>query len=922
MKNASSARLGQSRYWEKVTPRWNLVDSGNSSTLLNSVNPSLLVFPILSYSNRNISIKGSLTMDQNYSFTGCDFCMNKSARIVSMAKSLSFLTNTILHEAQCDHKGFAWYGVEVQRGRLFGTGATFTGAYNAIYTPPNPVGLPSYWLTSCNFVSNYLGLKVMAPTTFSIFTDNTFGSGAGMLNWPPLESSPCTWVSLISKPTNPEPFAGIYAETPANQAVVSVNLPVAANPNNFLNLSNGIYLVDANSYIQGCRFENMLTGGYTNDDGFGVALFTNNTRSLEQVGLGKTSATLTFDNCLHAVYVSMEPQYAGGDVYLNSYDNRMNVGQGYTLLCANSQISQGSFINNNDIVFNGFFGIYMENAAPTSGLSITRNRITSTNAGTSVHLENFLPMGLGADYRVSVLGNLSTGAGTDGFFDGVNGVTMINFSNVLVERNTIEDFTQAGVFVQTSPDNDIRCNEITSANGLVSIFNETSANMLIDYNETEATNQGITVSDASNNSTIDCNQIGSHNTGLFYDATAITGAELPGGLSAGNTWTGTYGTLAALNSNPSFTSSLYFYRTGEINVAQTSPSFWFTLVTNGVTCGEDCPSIGELARNATELDQQIADGTVDMEGLSGYLLKTALYRDLLYYPELLSDNAVLQNFYETFTSTNAGQLIAVDKATADAFILNPDQQAEWNVAQNDLTTAFAAWAMLDSLVQAGEADAEDDQAVERTALMQQILWAEGVLDPLYAESLAERVSASSGLLSVLAGIDPATQYEANQKELETLILSTVFVDQLPSDDQKEQILQIAEQCVDEGGPAVLRARVWYYLLTGTRVSSECGGIEDRKAVDWDKENRMTPSLILSPNPAQDKIFVQLTCAATRPIGRLEILDATGKTYWVAEATSGNFSAEVNTAAWANGAYFCRFVENDKVSATARVTIQH
>lgn len=904
------------------------IDSGNSSVLQNSVNPSLLVFPILSYSNRNISIRGSITMDQNYAFTACDICMNRSARIVSMAKQLSFLTNTVLHEAQCDHKGFAWYGVEVQRGTLVASGATFVGAYNAIYTPPNPVGMPTYQISSCNFNRNYLGIKVLAPLTFGIFTDNTLGAGSAMLNWPILEPNPCpAWVSLISKPVQQAPFAGIYAETPANQPVVSLNLPPTTNPNVFINLSNGIYLVDANAYVRRSRFENMLSGAYPNDDGFGIALFTNNTRSLEQLGLGKTGAStpLTFDNCRHAVYVSMNPQFAGGSVLLRSYNNRMSVENGYTVLGGYSELSAGSVIQNNDISFWGLTGgIFVENAATTTDLLITQNTITATNPqGVGITLLNyFVPPGAGTDYRVRVVNNSSVGFGTDGIFGGEWGVEMARFSNVLVENNTVGNFTGFGIYNVESPDNDIRCNDVSSINGLRSIYNHLSANMLMEYNRTDATDQGISISNASNNSTITCNQIGSHDIGLYYDALAVTGPQLFGSISAGNTWTGTYANWAAYNANPMYGISQFFYRTGEINPGQVFPPLWFTLVPNGVTCEEGCPHAQEQERMVTALDLQISEDSTGAAGLTDYLLKTALYRDLLNYPQLLQSNAAIQNFYDNFGATNGGILTAMDKTIADAALPDAGQQAEWNAAQNELTAAFTALAILDSLAQTGEADPEDDQGAERAALMQQILAAQTTLDNIYNANLTARAEAAPGLLQTLNGLDAQTPYEANQRDLDRLILKTGFVDLIPSNDQIEQILQIAQQCPDQGGPAVDQARAWYYLLTGTRLESACEGADERKIQDF-PTGEQQQILIINPNPANDRIVIRLTNVNSRSsFDRLEIADPSGKVVWTKSVSRETSTTEVQTGSFAKGFYVCRLIQGGKVTATAKFTLQH
>lgn len=900
-------------------------DAGNSSALMNTINPALPVFPALSYQNRQISIKGSITMNQNYQFTGCDFCMHPGARIVSTANPLSFLANTTLHDVAC--KNQAWYGVEVQQGMVIGENAVFTGAYNAMRTPAGLAATPVYRFINCQFNRNYLGMNIASPVTFSALRANTFGSGTGMAPWPGLAANMCSWVNFINKPANPAPFAGIYARTPAGAAPVSLflppSIPFSTQTNVFINLSNGIYLQDASATVTTCRFENMIPGAYPGDDGFGIALFTNNVRRLQQWGLGKNLLPLTFDNCLHAIYVDMNPQFdGGGDVLLRSFNNNMDVTHAYTLIGAYSPFTAGSIVQNNNITYTGGYGLLVQNASPATRLVIERNRVetAAANNETGIFLFDFNPQPLGGDYRVAIQDNVDDATNNDGIYGGNDGIDIRTTSNNLVQNNTISDYSGYGIYNLLGVENDIRCNNVFSAASVAAIRNSDAPNTIIEYNQTDASAQGIEITSACNNTAIPCNTFGSHDTGLYYDASAVTGPQQPDGTSAGNVWVGNYTTWAAFNGNINFANSRYFFINGEINPAQIFPApplfNWFQPVIDGINCAEECPPNGFRGREETELDNQIADGSLDPGGLPGYMLKRHLFNDLLYYPDLLPGNSNLQQFHASFGATNGGKLVAAEKAMADAFRLAAQEQAQWDAAKNDLNAFFDQWAVLDSLVQAGHNAGA--QQTQRENLAQTAVVAEAALNGIYAGNLAYRAGQLAALKDILDSVGPQTQWESNEKTLNEIYLHTAFIDLSPDSLQVEEILQIAKQCLTDGGPAVPRARAWYFALTGTRVEVECNGVMER-GLEGKQSN--PAQLTARPNPVQDKVSIQFP-GVGEDISRLEVYDVNGKLQHSIKVSKGITEIDVSTAGWLKGIYFCRLITDGQAVATGKFLVQH
>jgi len=542
------------------------IDSGNASTLMSSLNPTYVVFPLLSYTTRKISVKGSITMDLNYQFTDCDFCMHPSSRIVANTPTLSFLTKTVLHDATC--KNAAWYGVELRTGMVVGDGATFKGAYNAIYTPVTNAATNNLSLMNCYFEANYLGIRLNRSVTFSSTFGNTFGDAAFMRPWPGLTLA-CTWVDPIGKPQAAAPFAGIYAETPAAATLVSLVFPnnLTSTPNLFINLSNGIYMHDANGTVRQSRFQNMLSGAYTNDDGYGIHLFSSATHHLAEWGLGKTNTTLTFDNCRHAIHVEMPQNTAAASTYVGVRDNNMSVQHGCTIIGGYARIRNPSVVQDNQITYTAQHGVLVENTSVNSKISVLRNSITGITPaggfGVGVFLDHFTPIALGtADIAIVKDNNAANGGG---IFGGARGVSIGQFENVLVENNLVRGFLESGIGNTASTGNRIRCNIVNSAlANTQAIFLHLAPASTVSYNQTDNTTHGLQVTQVCNNSLLLCNEIGSHNNGLFFDASGESSAQLPTMSSAGNTWTGTYTANAALmvfGGTPA--NSIFYYRVNE-----------------------------------------------------------------------------------------------------------------------------------------------------------------------------------------------------------------------------------------------------------------------------------------------------------------------------------------------------------------------
>lgn len=172
--------------------------------------------------------------------------------------------------------------------------------------------------------------------------------------------------------------------------------------------------------------------------------------------------------------------------------------------------------------------------------------------------------------------------------------------------------------------------------------------------------------------------------------------------------------------------------------------------------------------------------------------------------------------------------------------------------------------------------------------------------------------------AALDSVGPQTQWESNEKTLNEIYLHTAFIDLSPDSLQVEEILQIAKQCLTDGGPAVPRARAWYFALTGTRVEVECNGVMER-GLEGKQSN--PAQLTARPNPVQDKVSIQFP-GVGEDISRLEVYDVNGKLQHSIKVSKGITEIDVSTAGWLKGIYFCRLITDGQAVATGKFLVQH
>ena len=447
-------------------------------------------------------------------------------------------------------------------------------------------------------------------------------------------------------------------------------------------------------------------------------------------------------------------------------------------------------------------------------------------------------------------------------------------------------------------------------------------NNVFDHNTTNGDNVGLQIDGDNMPTTIKCNNFGTHTVGMLYQD-GITGHQNIATTSNRNIWSGTYSQWAARNigNTEAFSRFRVVIPTELPSLALIDPPMgWFFTTTTGIAC-TDCPPMEPLAlRVMTEQEQQIARGEDGTTGLNGYLLSRDLYADLVATPQLADGDPDLLGFMEIYANKTGGRLVEVEKRLHDGFVLSPEDQTAYDRAVGDYTTAATELYLLDSLVQAGSMTMAE-HGVRAAPWSAAVASAEERARGIMAKNLDNRRAIAPSIAEALHTVQPATDYEDNEKTLDGTYLGTQFIGKTPDQGDRETIEKIALQCPSKGGPAVFRARAWHYLLTGGQTGMFCDEAGERGSIEAKPPSVMPQTMSILPNPAGDRATVLFGHAAG-PGSVIEVWSAAGVRLLVLAVPEQGIGIEIPTAQLANGLYLCRLLGQGLPAPAIKFTIQH
>jgi Secretion system C-terminal sorting domain len=889
-----------------------------------------LLFPAGGTGGREIIIRGSLDIN-SYVFNSCNICMwpNSAMTYTGILEIL----NSEVHDRTCTAFNVAWDGI-ISRGantRFIGTNSNFQGAYNVLLTESN--SLTQLRLNGNDFFRSYLGVNIRRPSAIAVFQNNTFGNNDGLF---PGGGLGCNFSTPIARVPGNQMYAGIWAESNLN-----VSLPTTAVNNLFERIANGIYLDDAHAgRISGCRFHNMLNGAYLQgggaDDGRGIVQFVRGTRVFRQIGLGRNSPLLTFNNCREGIHIGIQ----GGSVRLSSTQNRMgSVNGGITIIggqnSATGLVAPNSLISENQIAYIGVnsHGILVTNLTPAgaqtlgSGLTISNNGILGTNANGTIGISisgtgtNFLAST--TSVMVNVLNN-STVSGPGNIINGgQKGLMILNTGNVHARNNQIQSNTTpnavANIESTASQFNFFACNTLVGRNNgwARSIWGNLSPNNIYDQNATSTSTNGIEIAGNNNPSTIRCNTISGHVDGLAYTNLAVNAPQFtPTGVSHGNRWLGTFQNRPAngvsFGGNPLGMQFRILPNQMTGGVGLVNPPNWFVAnATGSIGCTTCNTQIGDFTRTITSIDTDLMANSNVPSDATTWLRLRSLYADILRESTLQQPGSSTQQFLSQQNASDFGKFATLSKSIDAAITAPSDLILQFT---NDAEQAIDALIQLDDLLQNG-ADI-DAQAGARSIAQTQLANANNGLQSVKQANLNTRLALQPGMLQTLQSTSPVLQPSINEKLLLSIYLTTSFIDQPITTGQEANILAIANQCEYEGGYAVAWARAWYHKQHGVWI--EPGNCTQNRA-----SNEVTEFndrfLTLSPNPVSDVLHLNLRASHGFALP-FQVSDTNGKIIETSEIPAESKTWSLNTAHFPPGVYFLHLDQNTLRSITYKFVV--
>jgi len=346
---------------------------------------------------------------------------------------------------------------------------------------------------------------------------------------------------------------------------------------------------------------------------------------------------------------------------------------------------------------------------------------------------------------------------------------------------------------------------------------------------------------------------GAHIEALYYDMVVSTGAPQ---IHLGNNWSGAATTWDGyFNGNPANAFNLQYQvdpsllpnGLSQIFVTGGSPSDWFSTPSSSeLGCSSPCGNgfSGEGEGELTGNDNWAMSELSDTAyAVLQWASKRHLYAKLLNKPSLLLD-AQTTAFFEDAQNGNLGKFYAIEVGIANLYDPN--------------------------------------------------------LTPDPVQKLAE-------LTETNASIEPATDYQAFEKDINAIYLNALTQDDWDfSDPEKSTIDDIAAQCPQAAGNAVYTAR---FLQENYRVPTwnmDCAFVGERS----NSKVRETKASTLFPNPSRTE--VQLTLQHPAPIDcQVGIFNLTGQLIATQTIPEGSTSTSMNVANFPTGFYIVSVSEKGR-----------
>ncbi|HFA51745.1 MAG TPA: T9SS type A sorting domain-containing protein [Bacteroidetes bacterium] len=876
-----------------------------------------------SLTGENLFVEEELRIDvPSFTFTSTHFYMADDSRLKVMDDFDLTLEKGVVLEPWEDCPCM-WRGIELRnKSRIVSDGSTIRLAYYGLRTL-NGGGI-SADLNANEFVDNYIGIRSRFDLIFENFSNNQFHTIKGLPDCCPSVTD----------------FEGTCFSTETSTAGISVSgldgfLVPADGGNEFRDLAFGIDVNDCNATVLGgCTFTNIKSHGITcpcnsgvvREGGMGIR-FTNGTdRSLRE-------QSCTFSNCTRGIFANPG---AGNFSNVVCDGNNMDFVQiGCDLVGMQGNFDDVSIQNNRiwasylaDPILsqNEIYGVQILDLLETAStfrienntdITVTLNPANGWARGIYLHGANFNTFPndptLGVDAQIT--GNTIT------VNTGLRGIHVENISSANLSGNTVNILSSPLIFGQTADGVLIEggtmhtlCNNTIAHSGsdmdtrgirtVNSLDNVYSTNIVTDGEH------GIEFDmDCGTASVICSNDMnGTQDVGLFYDGAAVTGDQPIDGLSGpthGNTWTGTYADIGARNLNNGQINMSEFFVPENISDQNPShfPLAWFINSEQPNGCEATCETGNDQIAGPTPnpVDLMIADGTATHSSAAlMWSLEQNLYRKLKNNPGYQQLNSSFTGFVNTKQGTVMDDLNEIREGISQLFAV---PSAIATALKNNQDTIASALSQLETL--------PSGNLTQREQLLQQIEVLTLDNNCIRQGLESARLANADALIAQNAAIGTTAVYQRNEKDVYDIYLRSAAKGLQPDGVQLLALKSVAEQCWEDGGPAVVWARGLYGINAHEFLPEyDC----ESGFASLGNGNKLTVSVstvsfAVFPNPADGHLTVQ----ALRPVDsktEVGLYDLFGKQVFVDELPEGEISLSWDVSALSSGIYFVKVSSNE------------
>ena len=868
----------------------------------------------LNLQNVNDDIDG----DGKSGINGCDtmwrgIVLDEGTSNADVGGKIGWMQNSIVQDAQ--------YAITAEPHSKLGflLGNIFTNNHVGIYSPPHPQGQ----------------FSDLSP---SYFANNHFSHFEQLL--PPFDID-------LEYYDESAPFAGIFV----NDAVFMIGKKgIEGNPVNFFeNIRNGVVSVNGLLGVFQASFSNM--------SGF-LPAFSTSALLLDEIrGVGVYA-----DNCMIAKIGNNKFEYTNTGIYYSNIGFQFQAEQN-TMLDVSKGIwgfSDGSpaysrIVDN--IIHFDYYGVITNFS---DHFSINNNHLNSNIENADLVSVPPDPV-FGIGWAIAIYGSSTNNEfakeiiGNElNIYAHYNGITFESIDNVDISYNIINSFDSDGIYltkgirVKGSDNLSIFYNSVLGESPWFEqrygFYVEGSQDANLFCNTSSNYDIGFLLGGACNGLNFSRSVIGTHAVGLLVENGTVIGQQQD---HKGNTWAGTYSEFAAVNNNVESNDEEIYDDFGfDIELPINSdfwPDSWDTPNSSGALWFKDVdgtssacnpelnsPPSSNLPANITFADIKTAQGSYSRTygDMLDWESGRYLYDKLNEKPDLLGLNTEIDAFYQIQEQGTIGILFNIKNQIKD--ILKMDEN-EYIEMQNNYSLIIDKWGQIqnmDNLFQyAVTLEDSLNIAEDKLDILGEMLMPLQNMDTKNKAQYQQRLTTIDGISALNQSITSNSILAQNQKLVNEVYLNTVVKRIYALDNsQFAQVTEVSEQCPLLGGDAVYRARVLYQLKEYRNFEAEDLCSEMARASALAKpigvKSDQTQEIMLFPNPANDKLFIQFNQGLVEHIGEINVFTLDGKLSHSEVLNEMDDISEMDISTLKNGIYYAKVRVNGGTLKTIKLVIIH